>query len=158
MIYVYSIIIYGNKQKWVKLLSVTLIFAICWLLNIYGGYLGVHPRWKPIVDARTNVLLCPFTIYCSTYQILSLGSTHSFLRLTNVLLKHRYVCFHCSILLYTFVVFQVECMWRLLSTTCTVKPCKPLVSLLFLSQWNHRDCTASIPMHCPFNRRHSFEI
>ena len=52
MLYMYSIIIYGNEQKWVKLLSVTLIFAICWLLNIYGGYLGVHPHWKPIVDAR----------------------------------------------------------------------------------------------------------
>ena len=32
-----------------------LIFAICWLLNIYGGYLGVHPRWRPIVDVRANV-------------------------------------------------------------------------------------------------------
>ena len=37
----------------------------------------------------------------------SLQSTQSFLRLTNVSLKHRDVYFHCSILLYTFVVFQV---------------------------------------------------
>ena len=43
-----------------KSLSVMLIFAICWLLNIYGGYLGVHPHWGPIVDTRANVSLCPF--------------------------------------------------------------------------------------------------
>ena len=38
----------------------------------------------------------------------------------------------------------------MLSSVCTVKPCKPLVLLLFHSMWNHCDCTASIPMHCPF--------
>ena len=86
--------------------------------------------------------------YCSTAcQTLSLGSTRSFLHLTNVLLKLKYVCFHCSIFLYTFVVFQVERVWHLLSTVCT---CKPLVSLWFHWQWNHQDCMASIPMHCPF--------
>ena len=92
------------------------------------------------------------SIYCSTtFQILLLRSTHSFLRLTNVFsLKYRYVCFHCSILLYTFVVFQVECVWCLLSTICTVKPHKPLVLLWFHCQWNHQSCMASIPMHCPF--------
>ena len=92
----------NKSQK--KSLSVMLIFAICWLLNICGGYLGLHPSWRPIVDVRANVSLCPFT----AYQTLSLGSTRSFLRLTNVSLKHRYICFHCSVLLYTFVVFQVE--------------------------------------------------
>ena len=25
----------------------------------HGGYLGGHPRWRPIVDAGANVLLCP---------------------------------------------------------------------------------------------------
>ena len=41
-----------------------LIFAIYWLLlrNIYGGSLGVHPRWRPIVDVCANISLCPFTI------------------------------------------------------------------------------------------------
>ena len=63
MIYAYLIIIYGNQQKYkVKSLSVTLIFAPRWLLNIYGDYLGVHPRWRPTVDASANVSLCPFTI------------------------------------------------------------------------------------------------
>ena len=44
-------------------------------------------------------------------------------------------------------------MWRLLSTACTAKPCKPFVSLWFHCQWNHRDCTASILTHCPFKAR-----
>ena len=57
---------------------------------------------------------------------------------------------HLFSLLYTFVVLQVQCVWRLLSTACTVKPHKRLVSLWFHCQWNHRNCTASIPMHCPF--------
>ena len=130
------------------MLSVTLIFAICWLLNIYGGYLWVHPHWRRIVDTRVNVSLCPFT----TYQTLSLGSTCSFLRLTNVSLKHRYVCFHCSILLYSFVVFQVERVWHLTAIYLVYcKPRKPSVSLWFHCQWNHQNCMASIPTHCPFN-------
>ena len=54
MIYAY-LIIYGNEQS----LSVTLIFAICWLLNVHGGYLGVHPSWRPISDVRANVSPCP---------------------------------------------------------------------------------------------------
>ena len=29
-----------------------LIFDICLLLNIYGGYLGVHRPWWPIVEAH----------------------------------------------------------------------------------------------------------
>ena len=64
----------------------------------------LYPHWRPIVDTQANVSLCPFT----AYQTLLLGSTRSFLHLTNVSLKHRYVCFHCSILLCSFVVFQVE--------------------------------------------------
>ena len=79
-------------------------------------------------------------------------STHSLLCLTNVLLKYRYVCFHCSILLYTFVVLQFECVWCLLSTMCTVKPCKLLVLLLSHCQWNHHDCMVSIPPHCLFKQ------
>ena len=95
MIYAY-LIIYGNEQKYAKSLSVMQIF--CYTLateHLYGSYLRVHPRWRRIADACANVSLCPFT----AYQALSLGSTRSFLRLTNVSLKHRYVCFHC---------FQVE--------------------------------------------------
>ena len=79
-----------------------------------------------------------------------LGSTCSFLCLTNVSLYYRYVYFRSSILLCTFVVFQVECVWCLLSTTCTVKSRKPLLSLLFHCQWNHCNCMAPILMHCPF--------
>ena len=90
-------------------------------------------------------MLCPFT----AYQTLSLGSTRSFLRLTNVSLKHRYVCFHCSILLFSSKLSACD-VW-LLSTACAVKPRKPSVSLWFHCQWNHRNCTASIPTHCPFN-------
>ena len=37
MIYAYLIIMYGNEQKGV--LSVMLIFAMCWLLNIYVWWL-----------------------------------------------------------------------------------------------------------------------
>ena len=113
--------------------------------------LGVHPYWRPIVNAHANVcsVLSP---YCSTtYQTLSLESTRSFLCLTNVSLKYRYICFRCSTLLYTFAVFQVEWVWHLLSTACTVKPRKLLPSLLFHCQWNHHDCMASVPMHCPIN-------
>ena len=95
--------------------------------------------------------------YCSTpHQMPSLRSTRSFLHLTNISLKYRYICFHCSILLYTFVVFQVECVWRLLSIMCTVKPHKPLVSLLFYCQWNHCNCTASTQTHCSFNISNSY--
>ena len=91
--------------------------------------------------------------YCSsTYQTLSLGLTHSFLRLTNALLKYRYVCFHYSILLYIFLVFQVKHVQHLLFAVCTLNPCKPSVSFLFHCQWNHHDCTASIPIYCPFNK------
>ena len=127
---------------------------LCCLLNIHGGYLGVHPRWRPTVDAHANVSLCPFTILLHCVSLL-FGSTLGFLCITNVLLKHRYVCYHCSILLYTYVVFQVERVWRLLSTECTVNSRKPLVSLWFHCQWNHRDCMASIPTHCPFNAIYS---
>ena len=92
------------------------------------------------------------SLFCSTaYQALLLRSTLSFLHLVNVSLKYRYVYFHCSILLYIFVVFQVEDVWCLLSTTCTVKLRNPLVLLWFHCQWNHRNCMASIPTHCPFN-------
>ena len=128
-----------------------LIFAICWLLNIYGGYIAVHPCWRPIVDACTNVSLCPFTILLHRISNTFAQSTRSFVRLTKVSLKHRYVCFHCSILLYSFVVFELECVWRLLSTVCTVKLRTPLVSLWFHCKWNHQDCMASILTHCLFN-------
>ena len=134
-----------------------LIFAICWLLNIYGGCLMsaslLEAHWWRACQRFT----LPFH-YTALPHIkqLSVGSTHSFLRLTNVLLKYRYVFFHCYILLYTFVVLQVECMWRLLSTMYTVKPHKLLVSLWFHCQWNHQDCTVSIPMYCAFN--HSFYV
>ena len=50
-----------------------------------------------------------------------LGSTRSFLHWTNISLKHKYVSFHCSILLYTFVVLQVEHLWCMLSIMYTVK-------------------------------------
>ena len=36
-----------------------IIFAICWLLNIYGGYLKCIPAGGPL---STRVPLCPFTI------------------------------------------------------------------------------------------------
>ena len=41
-----------------KFLSVMLIFSICWLLNIYGGYLWVHHCWRPTAKMHANVLLC----------------------------------------------------------------------------------------------------
>ena len=53
MIYVYLIIIYGNKQK----IAFSHDHTICWLLNIYGDYLGVHPCWRPVADTRANVSL-----------------------------------------------------------------------------------------------------
>ena len=107
--------------------------------------LATEHLW-PIINACANVSLCPHIKYFRSDQLIAF---RSFLHLTNVSLKHRYVCFHCSILLYTFVVFHVEHMWRLQFTTCTVKLHKPLVSLWFHCQWNHQNCTASIPTHCP---------
>ena len=59
------VVIYGNEQMYVKSLSVMLIFAICWLLNIYGGYLGVHHPWWPIAEALA-ILLFPLTIRSTT--------------------------------------------------------------------------------------------
>ena len=60
--------IYSNEQKYVKLLSVMLIFVIILygLLNIYGGYLWVHHCWRPLANVRANVLVCLFIIllYC----------------------------------------------------------------------------------------------
>ena len=79
---------------------------LCYMLateHLWWLLMSASPL-EPIVDTRANVSLCPFT----AYQTLLLGSTRSFLRLTNVLLKHRYVCFHCSIFLYSFMDFQVE--------------------------------------------------
>ena len=38
------------------------ICTICWLLNIYGGYLCVHDCCRPINNTRVNILLCPFNI------------------------------------------------------------------------------------------------
>ena len=122
-----------------------LMFIICQLLNIYDGYLGVHLSESPL-SMLAQMFHSVLWLYFSTaYQTLLLRATHSFLYLTNVSVKHSYVYFHCSILLYTFVVFQVEHVWRLLSTLCTVKPHKPLVSLWFHCQWNHWNCAASIP-------------
>ena len=124
---------------------------------LYVGY------WTPMVvtweciptggPLSTHVLTfrsVPSLYFSIAYQTLLLRSTRSLLCLMNVSLKHKYICFHWSILLYTFAVFQVECVWRLLSTACTVKPCKPLVSLRFHCQWKHQNCTASILIHCPF--------
>ena len=86
--------------------------------------------------------------YCSTAnQPLSLGSIGSFLYLTKSFIK---IQMHLLLLLRPsvyFLVFQVERLWHLLSTVSTVKP---LVSLLFHCQWNHCNCTASIPTHCTF--------
>ena len=45
-----------------KLLSVILIFAVCWLLNIYSGYLWVHHCWRLIAEVCANISLYPFTI------------------------------------------------------------------------------------------------
>ena len=152
MIYTYLIVIYGNEKTWVKSLLVTLINVGYWtsMMVTYecitaGGSLSMRvPMFRSV--------LSPY--HSTAHQILLLGSTNNFLCLTNFLLKYRYVSFCCSILLYTFVVFQVEHVWRLLPTICTVKPHKPLVLLLFHCQWNHHDCTASIPMHWPFKQTH----
>ena len=48
-----------NKSKWNRF-SVTLIFAICWVLNIYGDW--VHYYWNIIVNAHANISVCLFTI------------------------------------------------------------------------------------------------
>ena len=49
--------VFNNIQYLIKSLSVMLIFAICWQLNMYGGYC-----WRPIVSPCANISLCPFTI------------------------------------------------------------------------------------------------
>ena len=95
--------------------------------------------------------------YSTTYQTLSLWSTDSLLCLTNASLKYRSICLCCSISLYSFVVFQVESVRCLLYTMYTVKPRKPLISLLFHCQLNHHDCRVSIPTHCQF-KQSKFDI
>ena len=91
---------------------------------LYVGY------WTSMVVTRSALPLvahcrstCHFALSFdfTAYQPSLLRSTRSFLRLTNVSLKHKCVCFHCSILLYTFVVLQVEHLWCMLSIMYTVK-------------------------------------
>ena len=51
-----------------------LIFAICGVMNIYGGYVGVHPHWRPIVNAHANVLLCPHIKYFRLDQLVTFSA------------------------------------------------------------------------------------
>ena len=61
---------YGNKQK--EALSVTLIFAMCWLLNIYVWWLlrsSYIPTGGPLLTLVPNVLLYPFISYTAPPHI-----------------------------------------------------------------------------------------
>ena len=42
--------------------------------EIYGGYLGVDPRWTPIVNARANVLLCPHIKHFRSDQLVAFSA------------------------------------------------------------------------------------
>ena len=133
-----------------------LIFAICWILKIYIWWLLMSTfllEAQPLLTMcqLTNVLLCPFIIL-----LLRISKAFTWVNLYLSPLNKCFIKIQISLFSLfhpsTSVIFQVECVWCLLSTVCTVKPCKPLVSLLFHCQWNHHDCMVSyIPMHCPFN-------
>ena len=144
------------------MLSVTLMFAICWLLNIYGGYLECIIAGGPL-STRMPMFHSVLSIYCSTtFQTLLLGSTHSFLRLTNVFfikiqIRKSFVFTVPSFCILLWSSKLSACDVYYIYTVYTVKPRKTLVSLWFHCQWNNWGCMASIPTHCPFKASQTWQ-